>query len=819
MQKGEEMAITRRDFLAGSAVAAGFMGLAGCAGTSQGAGADPLAAPAADKYPIEPDKGDVTAKYASEEVRDSWTRVTNEDGGAVLGVMDTTKIIQVDGYAFKDMDGDGKLSLWEDWRQSTDDRARALADELSSDEALLLMFHGGTEAAGIPGQEPDPEKSEKNALLKAGSRAGVSRLASNIESYASDVAWINEVQQYCEANDPHGIPYLNSTDQYQLFDIPSNVGLASAMDKEVWRKAGMWLGRGWRATGVRCELGPQIDVYSNPLGSRLSGSVCEDPAVNRDFTQAFAAGLQSTWGDDAASEDKGWGSDSVIAMLKHYVGEGCPEGGRNDHYEAGKFNVFPGDNFEAHLIPFLDGGLNLDSSTKQAAAVMPCYGIAFDKDEAYGENVGGGYNRRNLSILRNAGWDGMFCTDWGILDTQTFGVEKLSEPERYAKMVEAGIDQCGGSFEPEVAKDAFKLMEKELGADEALARVRDSARRIVRVMMNVDLFENPYSDSATAKKVLENEAGLAFGLESSEKSIVMLKNSGGTISRGMADGKPRAYIPQRLSDGAFALGIDEEVAKGCFDVVTDVVGDPTGTSFDMMSGMTVTAYQESDCARATAEELVGVKYAIVRVAGPTFNAYGAGMDNPNDTKEYLPISLQYRPYTAKTARDPSLAGEILPDGSMENRTYRGKSVTTANESDLDFVISVREKLPADAKLIVVLDLMNPMVFSEIEPYADAILIGMRFSAEGPSAKAFANIACGKTEPSGLLAFQMPANMDTVETQFEDVPRDMDCYVDADGNTYDFCFGLNWAGVIDDERTKTYKAAPLTKPETEVKADK
>ena len=625
------------------------------------------------------------------------------------------------------------------------------------------------------------------------------------------------MQQYCEANDPHGIPYLNSTDQYQLFDIPPNVGLASAMDKEVWRKAGMWLGRGWRATGVRCELGPQVDVYSNPLGSRLYGSICEDPAVNRDFTQAFAAGLQSTWGDDAASEDNGWGNDSVIAMLKHYVGEGCPEGGRNDHYEAGKFNVFPGDNFEAHLIPFLDGGLNLDSSTKQAAAVMPCYGIAFDKDEAYGENVGGGYNRRNLSILRNAGWDGVFCTDWGILDTQTFGVEKLSEPERYAKMVEAGIDQCGGNFEPEIAQDAFRLMEKDLGADEALARVRDSARRIVRAMMNVDLFENPYSDSAAAKKVLENEAGLAFGLESSEKSIVMLKNSGAAISKVMADDKPKAYIPQFLSGGAFALGIDEEVAKGCFDVVTDVVGDPTGTSFDMMSGMTVTAYQESDCTRATAEELADVKYAIVHVAGPTFNAYGAGMDNPNDTKEYLPISLQYRPYTAKTARDPSLAGETLPDGSMENRTYRGKSTITANESDLDFVISVREKIPADAKLILVLDLMNPMVFSEIEPYADAILIGMRFMTEGPSAKAFANIACGKTEPSGLLAFQMPKDMDTVEAQLEDVPRDMDCYVDADGNTYDFCFGLNWSGVIDDERTKTYKAAPLTKPETEVVA--
>ena len=38
---------------------------------------------------------------------------------------------------------------------------------------------------------------------------------------------------------------------------------------------------------------------------------------------------------------------------------------------------------------------------------------------------------------------------------------------------------------------------------------------------------------------------------------------------------------------------------------------------------------------------------------------------------------------------------------------------------------------------------------------------------------------------------------------------MECYVDADGNTYDFAYGLNWSGKIDDERVKTYSAAPLT----------
>ena len=65
---------------------------------------------------------------------------------------------------------------------------------------------------------------------------------------------------------------------------------------------------------------------------------------------------------------------------------------------------------------------------------------------------------------------------------------------------------------------------------------------------------------------------------------------------------------------------------------------------------------------------------------------------------------------------------------------------------------------------------------------------------------------------------MPIDMDTVEANLEDVPRDMDPYVDSEGNAYDFCFGLNWSGVIDDERVATYKVAPLTQCETPVNAD-
>ena len=51
--------------------------------------------------------------------------------------------------------------------------------------------------------------------------------------------------------------------------------------------------------------------------------------------------------------------------------------------------------------------------------------------------------------------------------------------------------------------------------------------------------------------------------------------------------------------------------------------------------------------------------------------------------------------------------------------------------------------------------------------------------------------------------QMPADMQTVEEQFEDVPMDMKCYVDSEGNTYDFAFGLNWSGAINDWRVEKY----------------
>ena len=148
---------------------------------------------------------------------------------------------------------------------------------------------------------------------------------------------------------------------------------------------------------------------------------------------------------------------------------------------------------------------------------------------------------------------------------------------------------------------------------------------------------------------------------------------------------------------------------------------------------------------------------------------------------------------------------------QENQSYYGKTASVDNMTDLDMILYAINNMPEDARIIVAENTEGKspvahVVVGEFEPYVDAILYGFNVNNQ-----AFVAIAAGKTEPSALLPIQLPADMDAVEKQLEDVPRDMECYVDSMGNTYDFAFGLNWSGVIDDERVAKYYDDMPTEP--------
>ena len=105
----------------------------------------------------------------------------------------------------------------------------------------------------------------------------------------------------------------------------------------------------------------------------------------------------------------------------------------------------------------------------------------------------------------------------------------------------------------------------------------------------------------------------------------------------------------------------------------------------------------------------------------------------------------------------------------------------------------------DKPVITVVKVSNPFVISELEPYSDAILLTFDVCNS-----ATLDIISGQSEPSALLPFQMPRDMEAVESHCEDAIGDIAPYIDSERNAYDFAFGLNWSGVIDDERVKQYR---------------
>ena len=177
----------------------------------------------------------------------------------------------------------------------------------------------------------------------------------------------------------------------------------------------------------------------------------------------------------------------------------------------------------------------------------------------------------------------------------------------------------------------------------------------------------------------------------------------------------------------------------------------------------------------------------------------------HDGDRFVPISLQYQPYTAD---GPHVRRHSIANYPAEDHNYFGQTSQMFNGTDYDGVAYSRQAVDASGKNIPVVTIVSeekPTIFSEIEPLSDAILVGF-----GVSDEAYADILMGNAEPQGLLPMQQPKDMDTVEAQLEDVPRDMECYTDSEGHTYDFAYGLNWKGVIHDARIARYDVPVLHK---------
>ena len=740
-------------------------------------------------------------KYTS-EVKEGITIVTNEDG-ATLGYSTESgvAIIAQDRYAFKDLNKNGSLDSYEDWRLPVTERAKDLASKMSLEDISGLMLYSSHQSipsgsrgygSSVYNGKPFDESGAASSDLSDGQKKFLTDdhlrhvLITSVESPAVAAQWNNNAQAFAESL-YLGIPVNTSSDprhgsdSYAEFNAgaggaismwPGTLGIAASFDPELMKQFGEIGSVEYRALGITTALSPQIDLATEPRWSRFDGTMGEDPDLTTDLARAYVDGFQSSDGGD-------WGTQSVNAMIKHWPGGGPEEGGRDGHFGYGAYAVYPGKNIKDHLQPFTQGAFKLNGPTKMASAVMPYYTIS----DGEGEAVGNGFNKYLLTeVLRGEyGYEGVICTDWGItndvkavdkFEGKSWGVETMTIAERHYKAIAAGVDQFGGNNDMGPVIEAYNMGVAEHGAEAMRTRFETSAVRLLTNIFRVGLFENPYLDVAETSKIVGNSEFMKAGFNAQLKSIVMLKNQKNTLP---IKDKKKVYIPQRYvapSTNWWGMTSEEKMVDPYnLEVVAkyfDVVSTP----------------EEAD-------------FALVGIYSPDGGVGYNRTDLEKGGNGYVPINLQYGDYTANTAREVSLAGGS-PLEDFTNRSYKGKSVKTINTTDMQLVNETKKKM-GDKPVIVSVKVSKPMVFSEIEKSASSILIHM-----GVQDQALMEIITGAAEPSALLPFQMPADMLTVEAQFEDVPRDMQPYIDSEGNSYDFAYGLNWNGVIADERVKAYK---------------
>jgi beta-glucosidase len=471
----------------------------------------------------------------------------------------TAPVLTIDGVTFRDLNKNGRLDAYEDTRLTIAERVTDLLGQMTLEEKCGLMM------------QPMINAGKEGTLVEAPSTVSPVTTAERVADrhinhfnlvFSGDAAavakWNNNLQRLAERT-RLGIPVTVSTDPRHstgenpasgilmngFSQWPDPLGLAATRDEELVQRFGDVARREYLAVGIRTALHPMADLATEPRWSRMSGTFGEDAELAAQMTVAYIRGFQGV----------ALGAESVSCMVKHFPGGGPQEDGLDPHFLWGKEQVYPGDNFEYHLTPFVAA---FDAGVEQ---VMPYYGIPVGQTS---EDVAMGFNKDIITgLLRERfGFHGVVCTDWQIAEgpkllggvtvmrARAWGVEDLSVPERYAKAIAAGVDQFGGQESP------HHLVELVRTGIVTEARIDESVRRILTIKFKLGLFDDPYVDAAAAGSLAGTAEFREMGLEAQRQSVVLLEN--GHLPDGSAAlplrNRPRLYVENVAADVAERYG-------------------------------------------------------------------------------------------------------------------------------------------------------------------------------------------------------------------------------------------------------------------------
>ena len=481
----------------------------------------------------------------------------------------TFNLVKVDGYTFKDMNRNGKIDPYEDWRLSAEARADDLLSRMTLDEKAGLMMHGTaptvSDPSGIGLGGAYDLAALQDLVVKQYVNTFITRMAGDTANMA---AQYNKLQALSETS-RHGIPVSISTDPRHHFQYtvgasaatsgfsqwPETLGLAAIGDDALVRRFGDIARQEYLAVGITQALSPQADLATEPRWSRINGTFGEDADLARRMVQHYIEGFQDG--------NTGLHDGSVVAVVKHWVGYGATKEGFDGHNYYGRYMTYPGNNFAYHVKPF-EGAF-----AARAASVMPTYALPDGNITIDGitlEQVAAGFSKTLLTdLLRGKyGFEGVILSDWGITSDcdancrsgtppgvapsfigfgTPWGMEDATKAERYVKAVTAGMDQFGGVTEAPYLTQAVQRGQL------TEARISASARRILIQKFKQGLFEHPFVDAARAAATVGKADFIEAGLDAQRRSLVLLENKDKVL--------PLAAAVKKV----YLYGIDAAVAK------------------------------------------------------------------------------------------------------------------------------------------------------------------------------------------------------------------------------------------------------------------
>ena len=415
-------------------------------------------------------------------------------------------IIEVDGYQFIDLNGNGELDVYEDWRQDAETRAADLVSQMTAREKIAQMQH--------PTYLPRADGKIAPYLQDYCTDYGIGMLLiRELNSVEAAATTMNTIQEYAEAS-RLGVPVLVSMDSVHGLSYvsgatvtPHNLALAATRDEALVTKLAEIARDEHLAVGVRMTLSPEADIASEPRWGRVMETFGEDPDLVTQMVTAQVVAFQN--GHD------GLNTGSIVACMKHFPGAGPQMEGKDTSPI-----ISSEETLQIHLKPYY-AALEVN-----VASIMPYYSVPLALDM---ENSAIGSKATLQDLLRDEmGFTGIIQTDWGMiwaiqeaLGTMT-GEEVSDEEAILIGVTQSRVDGIGGESIRLI--DLMEEYTQEGKIDEAILTA--AATRIVKVKFEMGMFENPYCDVDYAVSFVGNEENQKVNLQAAREAMTLLKNDG-----------------------------------------------------------------------------------------------------------------------------------------------------------------------------------------------------------------------------------------------------------------------------------------------------